>query len=225
VRNRSLQYRLVPRRPPAPVRSMVVAAQLRPAASSSASRTQILLGLAGETVLEPVQATANDVLGGRLATGLHIAAVHPHRGRAQKPCLFGRGLIDDQPGTQLAVDPEFGPDPLDQRQRRRVVGAVLDVQDLDHRAPPRPTRRHPLAPLERLPTTGRPLASRPVVPAGAQMQVGLAALPFDLVVISSRAKRWVPDQQHCVMDGVRDSSPARPRVGTAPGVRRGVHAG
>jgi hypothetical protein len=43
------------------------------------------LGLAGEAVHEPVEATANDVFGGRLAARLDITAIHPHRGRARKP--------------------------------------------------------------------------------------------------------------------------------------------
>jgi hypothetical protein len=109
--------------------------------------------MAGEAVLEPVQATANEVFGGRLAPGLHIAAVHPHRGRAGESGLVGGGLIDDQAGAQLGVDAQPGPDPLHQRQRRWVVGTVLDVQHLDDRAMSRPIRRHHVVPHAWLPPT------------------------------------------------------------------------
>jgi hypothetical protein len=39
-----------------------------------------LLRLARKAVLEPVQATAKDVFGHRLAAGLNVTAVHPHGG-------------------------------------------------------------------------------------------------------------------------------------------------
>jgi hypothetical protein len=39
-----------------------------------------LLRLAGEAVLEPVQATAKDVFGGWFAARFHVVAVHPHGG-------------------------------------------------------------------------------------------------------------------------------------------------
>jgi hypothetical protein len=74
-----------------------------------------LLGSAGEAVLEPVQPTANDVFGGRLAPGLHVTAVHPHRWRARKPGLVqlhpmgsglaGEGIGDANPtGCRIGVD-------------------------------------------------------------------------------------------------------------------------
>jgi len=42
-------------------------------------------------------------------------AVHPHRRRARKPGLLGRGLVENQAGAQLNVDLQLGPHPLDQR--------------------------------------------------------------------------------------------------------------
>ena len=59
---------------------------------------------AGKAVLEPVQATAKDVLSDRFAARLNVSAVHPNGGRAGKPGLVGGGLVDDQGGPQLRVE-------------------------------------------------------------------------------------------------------------------------
>jgi hypothetical protein len=60
--------------------------------------------------------------------------------------------------------------------------------------------RGPLAGSER---GQRPhLASRQVVPAGAEVQVHPAALQLDLVVILGRVVQWPCEQHCCVMDGV-----------------------
>jgi len=50
------------------------------------------------------------------------------------------------------------------------------------------------------------LASRRAVPAGTQVQVHPAALPLDLIVISSRARLQDVDQQRFVLDGVHNAS-------------------
>jgi hypothetical protein len=88
-----------------------------------------LLGLAGEAVLEPVEATGHGGFGGWLDSGLHVVAVHPYRGGARKPGLVGGGLVDDQGGAELGVDAELGPDPLHQRQRPLAEGAGRPVRD------------------------------------------------------------------------------------------------
>jgi hypothetical protein len=61
------------------------------------------------------------------------------------------------------------------------------------------------------------LASRQIVPAGAQVQVHPAAVPLDLVVILGRAVRRCPEQRCCFTDGVCDVVGWRPR-GSTPGL-------
>jgi hypothetical protein len=75
-----LQYRPMPSRHQPRFAAWPVAAQPGAVRPQQRLADPALLGLAGEAVLEPVQATAHDVLGGRLAVGLHVPAVHPHRG-------------------------------------------------------------------------------------------------------------------------------------------------
>lgn len=65
-----------------------------------------------------------------------------------------------------------------------------------HRPPPGRRRQH-----------GR-LASQWVLPAGAEVQIYAAALPLDLVVISSRVEARPVDQQRCVADAVFEAAGA-----------------
>jgi hypothetical protein len=97
------------------------------------------LRLADEAVLQPVQPTANDVLGGGLAARLHVLTVHPHRWRARKAGLLGSGLVDDQAGAQLGVDAELGPDPL-RLCCIWLTGGMLTLPSLQSIRSPMPTR-------------------------------------------------------------------------------------
>jgi len=106
-----------------------------------------LLRLAGEPVLEAVEAAGERVLAGWLAAGLDVVAVDPHGRGAGEAGPFGRRLVGDQGGAPFGVDAGGGSDPLHQRQRRLVVGAVRGVEHLDHRAACQLIRRHRAPPL------------------------------------------------------------------------------
>jgi hypothetical protein len=147
--------------------------------------------LAGKAVLEPVQATANDVFGGRLAARLHVTAVHPHVGepgnRACSTAAWSR--------IRLVRTSASMPSLARIRFTKASVagsGAVLDIQHLDHRAAPRLIRcHHPLSLFERPATKRQPMLTGRFggVPADRQARERTA----DLVV---PAKQPVGGRQH-----------------------------
>jgi hypothetical protein len=85
-----------------------------------------------------------------------------------------------------------------------VVGVVDDPQDLDEAEGGSQSAQGRLQVGVDLGHGRSRLPLWWLVASGPEVQVDAAALEVEFVVISSRAKQWVPDQQHCVVDGVRD---------------------
>jgi hypothetical protein len=78
-----------------------------------------------------VQAAGEDELVPRLDARLDVTAVDSDRGRAQETQVDRSSRIDHLDELDGGLYPELPSDPLDQRPRRLVVGAAVDVKDLD----------------------------------------------------------------------------------------------
>src|SRR5260370_13876097 len=92
-----------------------------------------LVRLTGPTMLGRENTAGERVVGSLLGLGVDVDAVDADRRRTEEAQTLRGSPIEDIYQPDLGVGSELAVDPFDERERRLMVGAAVEVEDLDQR--------------------------------------------------------------------------------------------
>lgn len=93
-----------------------------------------LIRLPGDPGFRLEEAAGERVVSPRFRLRVNVAATDTDRRRTEEAMLLGRRVIGDVDEANLNCDAKLTADAFDERKRRMVVRAAVEIEDLDERA-------------------------------------------------------------------------------------------